>query len=919
MTRLPFGQRSCLIVLGAALFVALLLARPVLAGSGVVNADGTIDITLNFRFPPSPAARTALRNQVIDASRLLWDASEGQMRIGRVTIACSAVNEDLADYWIFANPIRSNSPIDSLGVRGAHINQFFGDIGGVFAHEFGHLGFGLGDEYTESQTNCGGVGWCIEETPPAFTERNQCLMQQSPGVSWSEFCMATNHDLVRGNNATCRVNPPDPDGAPCAAACERWNTTTHLYETCGQSPSCWEALAAKFAFLVAPAGLPLEAPPAGFVDPVFTETCTGADSVLLLLDRSGSMAWNVSNDWGEVCGNGLDDDLDGAIDETDDCAGARIEFVRAAARSYLALSGAGTFRAGIVSFNQTPTNDVRPVLGADFVDVGANLATLQGLVDGLAPGGNTAIGDSLTFGKGLFDADPAPAASKTVLLVTDGVNTAGSAPASAVPAYQAAGIRIFVLSTGQASDDATLTAVSTATRGTRLDSRDGTALVPSLVELWAGYTNGGILLPQMPYGVDLQSKSDDAGSPVFAAAAPSASRYPRRNRFNFLVEPGTRQVTGCLAGNMRLMTGFGVRARFRSPSGAVLDTDAPAPPLRVTADRFFTLALIDSPDAGTWEVEVTAKAGASPIQTGRLIVVSDNPRTDLFVDADRYVVTSPAETVRLSLFPSYVTGLRDVVWDVTLTRPDGVSVPVAVHPSGRPFAYQATLNAFPYSGLYTVTATVRTDGHATNDPGESRPGTAPSNTVAVPPLVRTRRLQLYADVGRTLDPPPTHRGDFGTPPRPGGFDPKRLRYALRLGSAHPVGSLDTVSDSNVALRLDLGYEATPSFSGHLSFGLSQFTAESPTGLRHPRFLDASLDARFSSATSTGLRPYLQAGPGVYVAKSGSGFSSAAGMHAGVGAEIPIGGVFRLELGADYHLSAKDSARFLTVTLGASFR
>jgi hypothetical protein len=896
--------------------LVLVAPRNAAAASGVVNPDGTIQLTVNFRFPVTPDAKTSLQDRMRAASRLLWDATEGQMRIGRVTMACGSVGEDLADFWIFAQPVRSNSPLDALGTRGAHINESFADVGEVYAHEFGHLGFGLGDEYTESQSDCSGVGWCIEETPLAVTERSQCLMQQTPGFSWSEFCTAGNHDTLRGNNAACHVNPPDADGAPCAARCERWNTGTLRYETCGQTPSCWEALVAKFAFLAAPAGLPVEAPPAGFADPVFVDNCQGADTVLLVLDRSGSMAWNVNDDFGEVCGNGADDDGDGSTDETDDCAQARMEFVKAAARSFLALSGAGTFRAGIVSFNEGQTNEVRPTLGSDFVDVGANLAALQARVDGLAPGGSTAIGDALAFGKTLFDADAAPAASKAALIITDGQNTAGSAPASAVPPYQAAGIRIYSISTGGASDDATLSDVSTATRGTRLDTRDGTALVPALVELWAGYTNAGILVPQTPYGVDAQS-----GVEVLATHGPAdarrASHLPRRNGLAFTVEPGPQQFTAVLAGNLRLMGGFGVRARFVSPAGPTFDTEVTAPGLRVVRDRYFVLASIQSPDPGVWQLEVSTAPGAAPVQTGKLILFSENPRTDLFVDADRFVVTDPSDVVHVSLLPSYLTGLRDVQWEVTLTRPDAVTlpVPVEVRSGMRPFQYVATLSGFPYSGAYTLTATVRSTTSTTNDPGEGRPGWAPPNSVPVPVLTRTARLQIYRVGGRPFGDPPPHRGDFGKPPGSAG---RPLRLLFRVGSAHPLGSLDDSADANVALRLGTASDLSSVLSLHLTAGLSQFTAETSSALPHPRFIDVSLNARLATPAPSGLRPYIQAGPGYYWAKSGAGYASSAGGNLGLGAELPLGGTFRLELGVDLHLLGSDSARFLTATLGASW-
>lgn len=99
-----------------------------LAGSGQINNTGTIDITVNFRFPPTTGDITNFRSQVTGASRVIWDASEGQLRFGNVTMTCGSVNEDLADFWIYQQPGRSGTSFycdgSGLGRLGMHIAQF---------------------------------------------------------------------------------------------------------------------------------------------------------------------------------------------------------------------------------------------------------------------------------------------------------------------------------------------------------------------------------------------------------------------------------------------------------------------------------------------------------------------------------------------------------------------------------------------------------------------------------------------------------------------------------------------------------------------------------------------------------------------------------------------------------------------------
>jgi hypothetical protein len=743
-----------LLALAVVAGVFVVTTTTVSAGSGSVNADGTIDLTMSFRFPPSTTQLTTAQNNITNASRLLWDATEGQLRIGDVTIQCSTVNEDLADFWLFAQPIRSNSCLDCLNVNGAHINQFFGDSGAVWAHEFGHMGFGLADEYTENQTNCDGRGWCIEEAPAAHDEQRQCLMQQIPGRTWSEFCTATTHEDLPGNNPMCLVNPPDANGAPCATNCEAWNIDTLRYEASGQEKlhghSCWEHLVDNFPFLVAPAGLPVEAEPAGFVAPTFDNQCQGTDNVVLILDRSGSMAWNVNDDNGEVCANGFDDDGDGSVDE-DGCAQARIEFVRAAARSYVALASAGASRVGIVSFASTASSD-RAFLD---VSVAANRTDLtDNVIDNLMPGGSTSIGRALVEAKTMFDADPAAAASKAALIITDGVNTTGPDPASPIPDYVAAGIRIFAISTGDASNSSTLSEISNNTRGARIDRGDGTALVTAMAELWADYMNTGIVIPETAYAVDRRKEQSGGVTADPMSTGLVTGPTPGVQQIEFEVEEATETFTAVLAGDMNDMSGFGVRAGLRSPSGLLTDSESPGANSRVITDPYFMLVTLLGPEPGTWTLLVTSASGAAPRQTGKLILLSDNPRTELFADVTPKLMTDPAANAQLSLYPIYHTGLRDVDWNVRLEQPDGTIRTVWVESVYRPFQYQSTVSGFPYSGLYRVNANMLTTTNTTNDPGESRPGDHPVNTLDVPLLTRTADVYVFADVGRWSCPDP---------------------------------------------------------------------------------------------------------------------------------------------------------------------
>jgi photosystem II stability/assembly factor-like uncharacterized protein len=151
----------------------------------------------------------------------------------------------------------------------------------------------------------------------------------------------------------------------------------------------------------------------------------------------------------------------------------------------------------------------------------------------------------------------------------------------------------------------------------------------------------------------------------------------------------------------------------------------------------------------------------------------------------------------------------------------------------------------------------------------------------------------------------------------GGSAGGRWRGSFHVGSAHPVGKSSGDADANIHVRTDFGYLLTDRVRLLLMAGLSQLTAESGAGIPHPRWLNLSLDAQgFFPIPSSNTTFFVEAGPGIYWPKSGS---SKVGFNAGLGFQLPIGGPYRLELGADYNRVPSAHADFVTVQLGVLFR
>ncbi|MFQ5423168.1 MAG: VWA domain-containing protein [Phycisphaerae bacterium] len=756
--------RRCVVL--ATLLGTLLAAAPAMAGSGAVNNNGTINVTVNFRFPPTAADLTNIQTQITAASLVLWDASEGQLRFGTVTLTCGAVNEDLADAWIFASTGRAGTTFwndgSGVGRSGIHINLYQDSLTNtVIAHEFSHLALGLADEYSEQSRfgACWGYGQCIETAN--LTEQNQCLMQQPSGFTQTEYCTTGGHDTVTGEGTPCTTG-----AAPCTTNCGFYNPGTGQYETSQQTDmsgmACWPKLVANYSFLAAPAALPTAAAPGGLTNPTYVDNCGATDTVLLVLDRSGSMNWNTESDGGEVCGNGVDDDGDGSVDEAGDCTQTRLAFLQAAARAWLELASGQGVRAGIVSFNELASLD------AAFQDVNAGtLAGLEANVGALSAGGNTAIGRALTSSTLLFGAEVG-ALNKTAFLISDGVNTAGETPQSVVPDLQAQGIRVFTISTGGASDDSTLSNISGETSGARVDSRDAATLVGAFVQQWARYRNTGILIPLLPYSVNQRAKSRDDASQSEARdpsgwgagfdvlnPLPAPDLSPNDMAFSVIFEDGTHTGTLVLAGDMGDMSGFGVEVALDGPAGPgpiLFDSTVPDPKMRVVRDSFFLLVEITDPNPGTWRIRVRGTPGMAQIQTGNISVISDNPRVDLFTDLDRQIVSDPTKAVELTVTPIYDTALHNVDQIAAVVqRPDGsiVSVPLASgFDTGGGEGYTGKITDMPFYGMYEVRIFVGTGANTINDPGEAVFANDPSKSVAVPTLERTAVEYFFVTKGQ---------------------------------------------------------------------------------------------------------------------------------------------------------------------------
>ena len=136
--------------------------------------------------------------------------------------------------------------------------------------------------------------------------------------------------------------------------------------------------------------------------------------IVLILDRSGSMEQSIPalQNAANVFIDIIDESTDGVKD---------------------GIIGGGS-RIGIVSFSDTATQDTQLI---------TSVANLKAAVNALNAGGSTNHADAFTQAMNLFD--PQSANTKVMVMVTDGVTTAGGNPNVVATAAKAAGITIYII------------------------------------------------------------------------------------------------------------------------------------------------------------------------------------------------------------------------------------------------------------------------------------------------------------------------------------------------------------------------------------------------------------------------------------------------------------------------------------------
>ncbi len=124
------------------------------AGTGQVVSGSPSYVNLNLYYTYTPTDMAVMKKAFEEASRLLFNSTNGQLRYGTIRVSANSAFQDKADVWVNSGAQGAYALPAGLGTAGAHITLYEnrhkwtnedgpdGNERGQFGivHEFGHGG-----------------------------------------------------------------------------------------------------------------------------------------------------------------------------------------------------------------------------------------------------------------------------------------------------------------------------------------------------------------------------------------------------------------------------------------------------------------------------------------------------------------------------------------------------------------------------------------------------------------------------------------------------------------------------------------------------------------------------------------------------------------------------------------------------------
>jgi uncharacterized protein YegL len=724
-------------------------------GTGFLNeATGKIDLILSVQHDASTGVLDAWEAAFEQASRLLYDATDGQHQFGNIYVYNDDEAGNLAggnaDAWLMPNDGGSNpSHVNNygqdtipFGTSGVNMILYHDERFRPFAivHEFGHYAYDLLDEYIQENGLNPPDAVCIGPTGFDGNPAKACIME----AAWQrgDQINASGHVDEGTVSEFCSQRPPGVSGPG------DYHTENNLQHQ-GNGQSCWETMVAvgirnqagdTILDLVPPTvppGLPEYDTDRDAAAPINWIVLGQVQRFVLVVDRSGSMT------------------------------GAKLDKTREGADHWAEAAIIGD-RIGVVSYSDTVTvlppppppppamyeiaGDTERGFVKDAIDISAK--------------GLTAIGDGLRAGLTQIQ-DDAPVVTDrgqdVIVLVTDGHhNTGVEHPSDVLSDLIINGVQVYTIGIGSNINENLLNDIAHRTGGEfyPISSSDSQAAFQVESNL--------IKIERIAHGGDV-------------VADVSGSTNPGVSEEDAYIERGSKMATFTLCwDNPRDLFSL----ELVSPNGDTITKDSlPANVRLVYSERSYMGFQVSNPAEGDWKLVVIPPERVDGVAHFHLFAFSQNPHIHGGIISPSQLckpgITPP---VRFQCYFDYpLTGLTVSGW---VLLPDGEEIEMKFSDDGNKELgdllpgdglYSAIFPKIRKAGMYTIQVLVESDGESVS---YGRIGEPPEDEDERPPIPPFRR-QFTRTVGVGEVP----FKDVKTEPN-SGYPGERLQVTLKGQSTH---------------------------------------------------------------------------------------------------------------------------------------
>ncbi|MFQ5649325.1 MAG: VWA domain-containing protein [bacterium] len=718
--------------------------------------DGAFDIIVTLSPNLTDADVDTLQSRFTNASRLLYNATEGQARFGRVFMLKNFVGKRFSDIRIsFSTTPREARTTGRLGRAGQRVylytrnNIYSSDVEDsrqTIVHEWAHYAFDLLDEYKD-QNNVEGK-WCIDPPSDGGTV-TACLMDNYKAPSHqhvTEFCWSRIVDETDVGN-----HDPNHDTKQEAIHHE----------------SCWQTIMGTYRFFTLADAGPDPEVPGCFVSPDFIIPADPRVRVALVLDNSASMNGPGSED---STTNGDTDDSDGEP--------TKFDFLKTFANLFLDLISTSQNKTElqIISFNSEAT-EIWPLQLLES----SNLTAAQNSVNSLTASGFTNIGAGMIMARDSLlktntpEEDPGMKGPMVMVLVTDGFHnyppeTEETRPEAVLPSLVDAGIHIHPVSLGDATDEALMSDIADSSGAVFWRAENSVRFGSSMAELAANILEGSNMGSEQSGSISDSSPPTSSMNPAKSSRLLSSTvpvvTTPTPALEPIFVEADADQVFFDLVwstGNSRL------NLLLVTPDEELLHPDslraAPRDDIKIFEGDRYQLYAVTKPDSGEWNFMVVAETAPEPT-TFVFQALGINPAVELNVHVEKQerepaVLDSQsrfhqaAPLIHIEAVATDTLPLINIDLAAKVTAPDGSVRTIQLSDSGRVrldgdrFANDGIYSAdiFP-AGFESGNGSYRVEVTATVDQNVARvvPGDDPGPDFGDRELTRVRSFRRHMSV-----------------------------------------------------------------------------------------------------------------------------------------------------------------------------